>query len=80
MSSKKNKHTNIITEKQTLLTSEEPQKVLEYKIVTANSAEELSSFVNQHLQEGWEVSGGVSTCIETSPYHSRIVFAQSLVK
>ena len=30
---------------------------MKYKIVSANSPNELTNIVNEHLQEGWEISG-----------------------
>ena len=85
MSSKKNKpnHTSVtnhtITENTTLLTSTQ-QKTIEYKVAIGNSSEELTAVVNELLKEGWRISGGVAMCIETSPYHSRILMSQALVK
>lgn len=79
MSSKKNK-SNHHSDNSVLLTSSEPVKFTEYRVVVGNSPEELSDLVNKHIKEGWTISGGVAMCIETSPYHSKILLSQALTK
>lgn len=95
MSSKKNRsnHTQITSEPPKLLTQvvdnntedkiliiSETPKLYEYKVVVGDSAENLSETVNNHIKNGWQIFGGVSTCLETSPYHNRMILAQALVK
>lgn len=36
------------------------QKIIEYKIVTAKTADEITKTINQMITEGWIPSGGVS--------------------
>jgi hypothetical protein len=54
---------------------------IEYKIlVIKNDYFKLQEEVSKHLNEGWELVGGISTSMTVSPYESVTVFAQSVVK
>ena len=69
-----------LTEKLELITSNSTRATKEYTVVVGSCAEELNKLVNDKLNEDWDVIGGVSSCIETSPYHSRIVMSQALTR
>lgn len=70
----------LLAEKVELITNNPTKATKEYTVVVGSCAEELNKLVNDKLNEDWDVIGGVSSCIETSPYHSRIVMSQALTR
>ena len=48
--------------------------MVSYKILTYDSPETLAFLVNQHLDTGWELHGGVAVSI----YGSSVVYAQAI--
>ena len=70
----------LLAEKVELITNNSTKATKEYTVVVGSCAEELNKLVNDKLNEDWDVIGGVSSCIETSPYHSRIVMSQALTR
>jgi len=54
---------------------------IQYKILAfKNDYIKLQDEVSKHLNEGWQLVGGISTSMTVSPYESVTVFAQSVVK
>jgi hypothetical protein len=54
---------------------------IQYKILAfKNDYVRLQDEVMKHLNEGWQLSGGISTSMTVSPYESVTVFAQAIVK
>lgn len=53
----------------------------QYKILASrNDYIKLQEDVTKHLNEGWELVGGVSTTMNVSPYESVTIFAQAIKK
>jgi hypothetical protein len=57
-------------------TPEYQYKILAYR----NDYVKLQEEVTKHLNEGWELVGGVSTSMNMSPYESVTIFAQAIKK
>lgn len=57
-------------------TPEYQYKILAYR----NDYIKLQEEVTKHLNEGWQLAGGVSTCMNVSPYESVTIFSQALTK
>ena len=53
----------------------------QYKILAyRNDYIKLQEEVTKHLNEGWELVGGVSASMNMSPYESVTIFAQAIKK
>lgn len=53
----------------------------QYKILAyRNDYIKLQEEVTKHLNEGWQLVGGVSTSMNVSPYESVTIFTQALTK
>lgn len=53
---------------------------MEYKILEADDAIGLVALVEGHLQDGWELQGGVSVAMSASDIYSYHVYAQALIR
>lgn len=54
---------------------------IQYKILAfKNDYIKLQDEVMKHLNEGWKLTGGVSTSMTVSPYESVTVFTQAVFK
>lgn len=51
---------------------------MQYTVVRHHSQQQFEIEVNQKLQEGWQLQGGVS--IATNAHTSNLYFAQAFVK
>jgi hypothetical protein len=53
----------------------------EYKILAfRNDYVYLQNEVSKHLNDGWELVGGLSTSMNVSPYESVTIFSQALIR
>jgi hypothetical protein len=53
----------------------------QYKILAyRNDYIKLQEEVTKHLNEGWQLVGGVSTSMNVSPYESVTIFSQAITK
>lgn len=57
---------------------EVPKRTRIYKIVTADSAENLEKEVNKLLDAGWELAGGVTVSIVTD-WRTREYYTQAMI-
>lgn len=57
-------------------TSSTLYKILAYR----NDYVKLQDEVAKYLNDGWQLAGGLSTCMTVSPYESVTVFSQALIK
>ncbi len=57
-------------------TSSTLYKILAYR----NDYVRLQDEVVKYLNDGWQLAGGLSTCMTVSPYESVTVFSQALIK
>jgi hypothetical protein len=54
---------------------------VQYKILAfRNDYVKLQDEVVKYLNEGWELSGGVSVCMSTNPYETVTIFTQAIFK
>lgn len=61
----------------------EPEKTgkLEYRILTyRNDHIRLQEVITEHLNDGWELVGGVSTAFHADSYSTLNMFSQAIVK
>jgi hypothetical protein len=63
-----------------------PRRTTIYKVVTAESIENLEKEVNELLDSGWELAGGVSVSVVTdwrendlAAAYSTYIYAQSMI-
>ena len=69
----------VITSTEQVVSSQ--SSVIQYKVLAyKNDLFKLEEDVTKHLNEGWDLVGGVSVSMTVSPYESVTVFAQSVVK
>jgi hypothetical protein len=50
-----------------------------YTVVGATSASELAALVRQHLDDGWQVTGGVATLPQGGPVITGAYFYQAMI-
>ena len=50
---------------------------MKYHIICANSIDDLIEWVNEEIQKGWKLQGGVATMTQNLEY---TVFYQAIVK
>ena len=72
----------VVEEKTVLAIDPIPEKPkFEYKILAfRNDYVYLQNEVSKHLNDGWELVGGLSTSMNVSPYESVTIFAQALIR
>lgn len=61
----------------------EPEKTgkLEYRVITyRNDHIRLQEVITEHLNDGWELVGGVSTAFHADSYSTLNMFSQAIVK
>jgi hypothetical protein len=60
---------------------EEPEGTFKYKVLTyRNDHVRLQEEITQHLNDGWELVGGVSTAFHADSYSTLNMFSQAIVK
>lgn len=60
---------------------ETPSNSIQYKILAyKNDYVRLQDEVSKYLNDGWQLSGGVSTSMTVSQYESITIFAQAIIK
>ena len=60
---------------------EEPSGTFKYKVLTfRNDHIRLQEEITNHLNDGWELVGGVSTAFHADSYSTLNMFSQAIVK
>lgn len=53
---------------------------MEYFVVVSESPIELVAVVNQYLEKGWQLQGGISACQSENDNYLNNVFAQAVIR
>jgi hypothetical protein len=53
---------------------------MEYKIITSNQWEELQKAVQERLDNGWNLQGGVAASLSENDEYCYPLFAQAVVR
>ncbi len=53
---------------------------MEYHVVVSESSLELATVINQYLEKGWQLQGGVTACHAENDEYLNHVFAQAIIR
>jgi hypothetical protein len=55
-------------------------KTTDYKIISANTTDELGKQVKESIKNGWTLQGGVNTFVMHSPDAAYAISTQAMIK